>query len=64
MIFGKCKGCEILKQENAYLRRFIDSLLSKLGMIKVEATQEKAPEVKEPEGVKLGPQGEKFGDLD
>jgi len=61
-MFGKCKSCEILKQENAYLRRFIDSLLTRLGMSKADAPEEKIPGVKElEEEIKLGSSAERFG---
>jgi hypothetical protein len=65
-MFGKCKGCEILKQENAYLRKFIDSLLLKLNMQQIEAPAEKISGVKEPgeEEIQLGPHAERFGLVD
>lgn len=62
-MFGKCKGCEILKQENAYLRKFIDSLLSKLNMQQIEIPPAEILGAKEPgeEEIKLGPHAERFG---
>lgn len=59
----ECKACEVLKQENEYLRKFIDSLLAKLNMQQITIPAEEIPDVRKPEEekVSISKDGEAYG---
>lgn len=47
--FGNCKTCEVLKEENRFLKEMIDRLMIKNGVAKVPVPEPEIPEVEKEE---------------